>query len=95
MTIHVCAIIVLRILILDEATNGLDGESERLVTEGLHKLMEQGCTTLVISHRLSQLINADMIAVMEGGKVVEQGTYNELLENDKGVFRILTESLRN
>ena len=82
-----------KILILDEATNGLDGESERLVNAALGKLM-QGRTTLVISHRLSSMISADTIAVMEGGRIVEVGSYEDLLAKGQGVFKTLTESLR-
>uniref|UniRef100_A0A0B7AEF4 Mitochondrial potassium channel ATP-binding subunit n=1 Tax=Arion vulgaris TaxID=1028688 RepID=A0A0B7AEF4_9EUPU len=65
------------ILILDEATSALDAESERLVQEALDRVV-QGRTTLVIAHRLSTVRNADMIAVVSKGKVMELGTHNEL-----------------
>ncbi|MGV3614740.1 MAG: ABC transporter ATP-binding protein [Fimbriimonas sp.] len=67
-----------RILILDEATSALDTKSEALVKDALDRLM-QGRTTLIIAHRLSTVQNADQIAVLAEGKVVETGTHDELL----------------
>ena len=66
------------ILILDEATSALDTESEHLVQEALNNLM-QGRTTLVIAHRLSTIKNADLICVMQDGRIVEQGTHDQLM----------------
>ena len=66
------------ILILDEATSALDTKSERLVQSALDHLME-GRTTIVIAHRLSTIIHADVICVVDDGRIVEQGTHNELL----------------
>ncbi len=66
------------ILILDEATSNLDVRSDRLVQEALVNLME-GRTTVIIAHRLSTIRNADLIAVIESGRVVEQGTHEQLL----------------
>ncbi|MCC8145348.1 MAG: ABC transporter ATP-binding protein/permease [Bacteroidales bacterium] len=66
------------ILILDEATSALDTESERLVQEALEKLMVSR-TTIVVAHRLSTIKNADLICVMNEGKIVERGTHNELI----------------
>jgi ATP-binding cassette subfamily B protein len=67
-----------RILLLDEATSALDPESEELVKEALRRLMK-GRTTLVVAHRLSTIREADRIVVLEKGRIVEQGSHDELL----------------
>jgi ABC-type multidrug transport system fused ATPase/permease subunit len=72
------------ILILDEPTAALDTESERLVMEGLEKLMK-GRTVITIAHRLSTIRDSDKIIVLDGGLVAEQGTHDELLER-KGIY---------
>ncbi len=79
-----------RILLLDEATSALDAESERLVNEALEKLM-QGRTSLVIAHRLSTVRHADSILVFNHGKIIEQGTHDELLAHN-GTYRLLVET---
>ena len=66
------------ILILDEATSALDSEAEREVQEDMERL-RHGRTTLVIAHRLSTLTTADFIIVLDQGKLIEQGTHQELL----------------
>ncbi len=66
------------ILILDEATSALDTESEKLVQEALFNIM-QNRTTIVVAHRLSTVINADLICVMHQGEIAEQGTHHQLL----------------
>ena len=80
------------ILVLDEATSALDNESEAIVQAALDELLASGGrTTLVIAHRLSTIRNADKIAVIEEGRVVEQGTHTELIERDAGVYRALVQ----
>jgi ATP-binding cassette subfamily B protein/subfamily B ATP-binding cassette protein MsbA len=66
------------ILILDEPTSSVDSETEALIMEGLERLME-GRTTLIIAHRLSTVRQADLILVVSAGRIVEQGTFSELL----------------
>ena len=69
------------ILLLDEATSALDAETEKLVQQALERLM-QGRTVLMIAHRLSTVIEADTIYVIEDGKLIESGRHDQLLEND-------------
>ena len=76
------------ILLLDEATSSLDTESERQVQAALDRLME-GRTTVVVAHRLSTVIDADMIYVIEEGEVTEKGIHQELIENNKTYARLV------
>lgn len=78
------------VLIFDEATSALDNESERVVQQALESLTKS-CTTIVIAHRLSTVENADKIVVMDGGKVVESGKHQELLEKG-GLYTRLYQS---
>src|SRR5690606_21118877 len=78
-----------RILILDEATSSLDSESEAQVKAALDRLMI-GRTTFVIAHRLSTVVNADRIVVIDAGKVVQVGSHTELMRAG-GLYRDLFE----
>lgn len=75
------------ILLLDEATSALDNESERAVQAALKRL-QQGRTTVVVAHRLSTIVDADQIIVLDRGKVVEQGTHSELLAQRRVYARL-------
>ena len=72
------------ILILDEATSALDTESERLIQEALHQLQAR-CTSIVVAHRLSTIETADVILVIDQGRIVEQGSHQDLLAQS-GVY---------
>ena len=78
------------ILILDEATSSLDSESERLVQEALEELMKNR-TSIIIAHRLSTIREADKIVVLEKGKVIESGKHSELMQNEEGLYRYLSQ----
>ncbi|KAL8062077.1 hypothetical protein ABFX02_02G123200 [Erythranthe guttata] len=80
-----------RILLLDEATSALDADSERIVQEALEKVMVNR-TTVIVAHRLSTIRNANMIAVLHRGKIVEKGTHFELLKDNQGVYSNLIHS---
>nr|QVT92379.1 ABC transporter [Salvia miltiorrhiza] len=74
-----------RILLLDEATSALDTESERVVQEALDRIMVNR-TTVIVAHRLTTVRNANMIAVIHRGKMVEKGTHSELLKDPEGAY---------
>ncbi|VYS61539.1 unnamed protein product [Arabidopsis thaliana] len=74
-----------RILLLDEATSALDAESERVVQEALDRIMVNR-TTVIVAHRLSTVRNADIIAVIHRGKIVEEGSHSELLKDHEGAY---------
>ena len=77
-----------KILILDEATSSLDAESEKLVQEALDLLM-QNRTSIIIAHRLATIRDVDCIYVLEDGKIIEQGSHNELIADENGVYSAL------
>lgn len=83
-----------RILILDEATSALDSESEALIQEALERLM-RGRTTFVVAHRLSTIMRADRIVVLDKGEIAEMGTHIELLENNGIYARLYIEQFKS
>ena len=76
------------VVVLDEATSALDNKSEAIVQKALDNLMKNR-TVFVIAHRLSTVVNADKIVVLNGGEIVEQGTHEELLKLENGAYRAL------
>ena len=77
------------VLILDEATSSIDTRTERIVQEGMDKLMH-GRTSFVIAHRLSTVRNADCIMVMEQGRIVERGTHDQLIDMKGRYYTLYT-----
>ena len=77
-----------KILLLDEATSSLDSENELLVTKALEHLMK-GRTTIVIAHRLSTVQKADVILVLDNGKIIEQGSHKDLIAKPNGIYKKL------
>jgi ATP-binding cassette, subfamily B, bacterial len=73
------------ILLLDEATSSLDAESEKVVQDALNVLME-GRTSIIIAHRLATIREVDKIYVLDGGKIVEEGTHDELYDKEQGIY---------
>jgi subfamily B ATP-binding cassette protein MsbA len=79
------------ILIMDEATSSLDTESERLIQKALERIMATR-TCFIVAHRLSTIVNADLIVVMDDGRIVESGKHSELLQREGGHYRALYET---
>ena len=81
------------ILILDEATSALDNQSEALVQSAIERL-RKGRTTLIVAHRLSTVLDADQIVVLEDGRIVQKGRHDELIRED-GLYQALYASMRD
>ena len=79
-----------KVLVFDEATSALDNKTQRSISESIAKL---NCTRIVIAHRLSTIINADRIIMLEGGRIIEEGNYQTLIDK-KGKFAELVERQR-
>ena len=77
-----------KIIIFDEATSHLDSESERLIQNSMEKLAE-GKTMIIVAHRLSTIMKADKIIVLDNGSVIEEGKHSELLSQDSGIYKKL------
>lgn len=82
------------VLILDEATSSIDTHTERLVQEGMDKLMK-GRTTFVIAHRLSTIRNSDCIMVLEDGRIIERGSHDQLMEEHGKYYQLYTGKIVN
>ena len=76
-------------MILDEATSSIDTRTEALIQKGMDRLME-GRTVFVIAHRLSTVMNSDVIMVLDHGKIIERGTHESLLEKKGVYYRLYT-----
>lgn len=79
-----------KILIFDEATSALDNKTQKSITESIDRL---NCTRIIIAHRLSTIKNANRILMLEGGKIIEEGNYQELIAK-KGKFAELVDRQR-
>ena len=77
------------VMILDEATSSIDSRTEALVQEGMDRLMK-GRTVFVIAHRLSTVQNADVIMVIDGGRIIERGSHEELLAKKGKYYQLYT-----
>ena len=81
------------ILLLDEATSALDEESQRLVQEALYQIMG-GRTSIVVAHRLTTVERCNRLAVIDGGKIVEEGSFTDLTSKSEGFFANLANGMR-
>jgi ATP-binding cassette subfamily B protein len=79
-----------RILILDDSTSSVDMETEAGIRAALHELM-QNRTTFIIAHRIQSVMEADLILVLERGRVAQMGTHSQLLEDREGIYRRISD----
>ena len=79
-------------MFLDEATNSLDANNEKVIVENLQDFYK-GKTVLVVAHRLSTVKNADNIVVLDKGRVIEQGTHRELIRNHSAYYSLIKNQL--
>lgn len=77
------------VMILDEATSSIDTRTEALVQKGMDRLME-GRTVFIIAHRLSTVMNSDVIMVLDHGRIMERGSHDELIANKGMYYRLYT-----
>ena len=77
-----------RIFIMDEATSALDYESERIILNNMNRITK-GRTTFIIAHRLSAVRNCDVILVMDKGRIIEAGSHEDLMKNERGYYKFL------
>ena len=82
------------VLILDEATSSIDTRTEKIVQEGMDKLMK-GRTVFVIAHRLSTIKNSDVIMVLDQGKIIERGSHDELIAQKGSYYQLYTGGFEN
>lgn len=80
------------ILIMDEATSAIDSEAEAAIQRAIERAMKR-CTSFVVAHRLSTIVGADIIVVLDKGKIAEKGTHQELLKNQGGIYKGLYDEL--
>ena len=79
-----------KLMLLDEATSSLDAESEAIVQAALDELINDNkCTVIIVAHRLSTVVNADKIVVIDDGEVIEEGNHNQLMNNKKVYARLV------
>jgi len=79
-------------IFMDEATNSLDSETERIIMNNLNNIFSNR-TILIIAHRLNTVKNADKIIVLRDGKIIEEGTHNELIYNDAYYYKLVKEQI--
>jgi ATP-binding cassette subfamily B protein len=84
-----------QILVFDEATSSLDSTSENYIQRTIQNLREQQKTIIVIAHRLSTVVNADEIVVLEKGKVIEQGSHNQLYNKKEHYYKLWQQQIPN